>query len=262
MPRIHLSLAGHEIRYDDPTPSVERFLKRANDLVADAEATEDDLTLLVFGADNPILDRTLFPERGMVTKEVLENPVYHVLQDLLARKRAAVKGQTAEQLGRPFTLTVAEAAAQAGVTEDAINKGIRDRRIPSWVKEGRRFLDPRVLPALGLGKRGPLPSGIHPFEFEVGYDAVTNSGMSIKIPSGEFPASQNDPSYDDTCDRWRRVAVRCSSPTGIRVFVLEPGSKKAQLRHHHFYVSGKFDVVQKLNGDKAAREFWKAFKAS
>jgi len=125
MPRTHETLSGHTIEYPDPDAKLDRFLKRARDLLDDRKATEDDLIVLIYGDENPILDRALFPERGMVTKEVLENPVYAVLQDLLGRKRAAIKGQTAEQLGKAFTITVAEAAEQAGVTEDAINRGIR-----------------------------------------------------------------------------------------------------------------------------------------
>jgi hypothetical protein len=260
MPRIHISLAGHEIKYDDPDPKTEKFLKRVQALAENPKSKPDELVTLVYGSENPILDHTLFPERGAVTKEVLENPVYHVLTDLLARKQVAASGASSEQLGKRYTLTVAQAAEEAGVTKDAIRKAITSRRLPSWVRDGQYYIDPRTLAALGFGSRLPFES--EPFEFEVGYDAVTNSGMRIKTPTGEFPKSQNEPLYDDTCDRWRRVAVRCSSPTGIRVFVLEPGKKKNKLPHHHFFVVGKFDIVEKHNSDKAAREFWKAFKAS
>lgn len=260
MPRIHVSLAGHEIKYDDPEPIVERFIKRAQTLAENPKSKIDDLVTLIYGSENPILDHTLFPERGAVTREVLENPVYHVLTDLLARKQVSASGGSSEQLGKRYTLTVAQAAEEAGVTKDAIRKAIAARRLPSWVREGQYYIDPRTLAPLGFGSRLPFES--EPFEFEVGYDAVTNTGMRIKIPDGEFPKSQNEPLYDDTCERWRRVAVRCSSPTGIRVFVLEPAKKKGLLQHYKFSVKGKFEVVEKHNADKAARVFWKGFKAS
>lgn len=261
--RTHESLAGHRIEYDDPSPDVAKLLKRAEALLADPKATEDDLVLLVYGSDNPILDRTLFPERGMVTKEVLENPVYHVLQDLIARKRAAIKGQTSEQLGRPFTLTVAEAAEQTGVSEDAINRGIRARRIPSWVKNGQRYLDPRTFAALGLGERGALPEGFMRLKVRVG--ASHTAQVRVKHAGGELPTKAGTIPYviETTLPRSQRVAVLMAGANGtLRLFELIPGEEETRLPFEDFLVEGNFDIARKINGARAARVAWESFKAS
>lgn len=263
MPRIHVSLSGQELKYDDPDPKLARFLQRVTDVANDPKAKADELVALIYGRENPILDHTLFPERGAVTKEVLANPVYHVMADLLARKEAQQAGTDLERVAAKYTLPVAEAAQRLVLSEDAVRRAIREKRLPAWVKKEGYFVNPDHLQLLGqVAQRGPIPAGIEPFEFVVGYDAKKQTGMRIKIPAGEFPKDLNEPEYDDACARWRRVAVRCSSPTGLRVFVLEPGPKRAQLEHGGYSVKGKFEVVQKINGNKAAREFWESFKAS
>lgn len=262
MPRIHTTLSGHDIKYPDPDPKLDRFLKRARDLLDDAKASEDELTLLVYGEDNPILDRTFFPGRGMVTASVLENPVYHVLTDLLARKRAAIKGQTPEQLGKPFTLTVAQAAEQVGVTEDAINKGIRARRIPSWVKDGQRYLDPRTLAALRLGARGILPDGYERLEVRVGANHAGQ--LQVKFPGGQLPNRAEAIPYSIEAklgQRWKQIAVLTGGHDRIRMFVIEPGGTD-EIEFEGYWVKGKFTIVKKYNSSEAARKAWDGFKAS
>lgn len=262
MPPIHVSLAGHEIKYEDLKPDVAKFVKRAQALADDPKSTEDDLVVLVYGSDNPILDRTLFPERGMVTEAVLKNPVYHLLQDLLARKRAAIKGQTAEQLGRSFTLTVAQAAEQTGVSEDAINKGIRARRIPSWVKDGQRYLDPRTFAALGLGERGTLPEGFMRLKVRVG--ASQTGQLRVKHSGGELPSKAQPIPYaiETSLPRSRRVAVLMAGHDKLRMFVLEPGETEHRHGFDDYWFEGNFTIVEKINSSAAARKAWEGFKAS
>jgi excisionase family DNA binding protein len=262
MPRTYETLSGHKIEYPDPDAKLERLLKRARELLDDRKATEDDLVVLIYGDENPLLDRTLFPERGMVTKEVLENPAYHVLCDLLARKRAAIKGQTAEQLGRPFTLTVPQAAELLKVSEDTINRGIRARRIPSWVKDGQRYLDPRVLPALDLGTRGKPPPGFERLKVCVGSSHAAT--FQVKHPGGVLPAhAERIPfTMETTLQRWRQIAVLTGGHDRLRMLVLEPGEKKERFEFEGYFVEGKFSIVKKINDSKAARKAWEGFEAS
>ncbi len=260
MPRIHTTLSGHSVEYPDPDAKLEKFLKRVAALVDDRKATEDDIITLVYGRDNPILDHTLFPERGAVTREVLDNPVYSVLTDLIARKHAAVAGLGAEQLGKRFTLTVAEAAAQAEVTKDAIRKAIAAKRLPSWVRDGQYFIDPKSLVALRFGTRLPFEST--PIEFRAGYNANLNAFLRVKAPDGEHPRDKSDPEDDDTIPKWRRVGVLCGGNGTLRFFILEPGKEKRSLPWHGYEVAGKFDVVEKVNNKADARKAWEGFKAS
>jgi hypothetical protein len=128
---------------------------RAHELAEDTQASEDELIAWVYGSENPILDRTIFPERGAVTRAVLESPVYQVLQDLLFRKSAAVRGQRLDRLAAKFTLTVNEAAERKGVTPQAIRHAIATKRLPAWVRGGEYHIDPRTLDLVEFGSRAP-----------------------------------------------------------------------------------------------------------
>lgn len=259
--RIHETISGQEIKYPEPEPKLERFLKRVQALVDDRKATEDDLVALVYGQENPILDQTIFPERGAVTREVLDNPVYQVLTDQLARKRMAQTGTDPAKLAAKFTLTVNEAAERKGVSPDAIRKAIRDRRLPSWRKAGEYYLEPRSLDAIELGKRGPIPERISPLEYDAGYSPDLKAFLRLKSADGETPtdAVHNKGSVA----RWRRAAVLTGGFGGARYFEIEPDpSAEEELKFQHYYVRGRFRIARKENNSKAAREAFEAFKAS
>src|SRR5690606_15916627 len=82
----HLTVSGHTIEYEANAPTA-RFLARVQALLDDPRSTEDEMIALVYGPDNPILDKTIFPGRGAVTPAVLAPPVSRVLTAHLARKR-------------------------------------------------------------------------------------------------------------------------------------------------------------------------------
>jgi hypothetical protein len=155
MPRIHETASGQRIEYPDPERRLARFLRRAEELATDSKAGEDELVAWVYGSENPILDRTVFPERGAVTRAVLDNPVYAVLQDLLFRKSAAARGQDLERLATRFTLTVNVAAERKGVSPQAIRNAIATKRLPAWVRDGEYHIDPRTLEQVEFGTRLP-----------------------------------------------------------------------------------------------------------
>jgi excisionase family DNA binding protein len=261
--RIHTTLAGHRIEYPEPDPKLERFLKRVRTLAEDPNATEDELIALVYGADNPILDHAgLFPGRGAVTREVLDNPVYHVLTDFIARKRVASEGLDVKRLAAKYTVSVPEAAEQLGVHTSAIYKAIQARRLPSWVKDGQHFLDPASLASFQVGTRGPVARDVEPLEYCAGYEA--GSMLQIRYPRTAAAAEAEEPEdrapTTGTIKRWRRVGVLTGAKGKLRFFILEPGPEPNEIAFHTFYVRGKFGIAEKINNAKLAREAWDAFK--
>lgn len=83
---IHELISGGVIEYES-TPELEVFLPRVLRLLKDPDKTEDDMIEIVYGPTNPIMDETLIPGRGAVTKAIHGSPVYRVFVDLLERKR-------------------------------------------------------------------------------------------------------------------------------------------------------------------------------
>jgi len=281
MPRYHQSLTGHRIEYPDLEAPVEKFVCRVQAQLEDDTATEDDMIALIYGSENPILDHTLFPERGAVTREVLDNPVYHVLTDLLARKRFKERSYDTEKLAARYTLTVRDAAQQLGIAEGAVRQAIAARRIPSWIKGNRHYIDPKALETLEVGTRGPIPAYVTPLKYRVGYDWGSQATMQLKTVKGVIGVQpkkhgvstfqvgfvgDDDKSTEANGDieRWRRVGVLIGSGGSLRFFVIEPSASAAdpELRLGIFFVLGNYQVVEKINNAKLAREAWDKFRAA
>jgi Helix-turn-helix domain len=260
MPQVHETLSGQRIEYDDPSPAVAKLLKSARAIVDDPKRSSDELVALVYGRGNPILDQTMFPERGAVTKAVLENPVYHVLTDLLARKEAQEKGTNLDRLKARYTLTVADAAGELGISPDAVRRAIRERRLPAWVKDGGAYyVNPEHLQLLGeVGQRGPAAQ--QAIEYDVGYDATHEVFVRLKMPGGELPFDAQGNTGRVT--KWQRVGVLTGGHGKLRFQVIEPGPRESELEFHGFFVKGRFQVVEKVNDAKRARQAWDTFKAS
>lgn len=152
--RTHTTVTGHHIELD-ATPKVAAFLRRLEEGVDDPKTSERDLIGLAYSNENPFLDHTMFPGRGAVTKEVLDDPAYHVMTDLLFRKRLAEEGTDVARLAARYSMTPAEAAEELGITVGAVRQMIAAKRIPSWMRDGRHYIDPRSLKGLEVGTRGP-----------------------------------------------------------------------------------------------------------
>lgn len=261
MTKIHETVSGHRIEYEDDDPKVARFLKRVQALVDDKKATEDDVIALAYGRENPFLEHhAVFPDRGAVTKAVSENPVYHVLLDLLFRKRVQIDGTDIDRLAAKFSLTLEEAAARRRVTVDGLRKAIKDRRLPSWIKEGKPYLDPRSLETFELGTRGRHSQAAKPLEYFVGHDAAEGGFARIWT---DWDGELADPPRGTTNPRWQKAVLLTGGRGGkLRLFRLKPAAEGNELKFGVFFVRGEFEIVEKVNAPKAAREAWEEVTAS
>ncbi len=79
-------LNGLVLTYPDPSPEIAAFIDRVQAAAADPAVDVDQMLLLVSGTENPLLDKTRIPGRALVTRTVLDNPVYNVLHDLIGVK--------------------------------------------------------------------------------------------------------------------------------------------------------------------------------
>jgi excisionase family DNA binding protein len=262
MTRIHETLSGQRIEYD-PDPKVAKFLARVEALEQDPKATEDDLIRLIYGQENPIMNKDLLPGRGAVTREVLDNPVYHVLTDLLFRKRLAETGTPVEKVAARYTVTVAEAAAELGVSEEAVRRLVRERKLASWKRDGLTYLDPKALSTLQRGaQRGPVASGTGVLHCVAG--KADKAFLFVKAPGRDDEPIGTKGAEDVTIRKWRTIAVYTGGHGKSRLFELEhdPGANDvAPVAFHDWRVEGPFKVVRKVNNAAEARKAWEAFRA-
>lgn len=139
------TLTGEVLRYPPPPAEVEAYLQRVRRAADDAEVSEDAMIELVYARDNPLLDSTVFAERGAVTLEVFANPLYQVMTDLLDRKRAQLGLLDPVAVSVRHTMTVEEAAAALDVSPAVVLEAIRLRELGTWMKDGVPLLDPDSL---------------------------------------------------------------------------------------------------------------------
>lgn len=152
------TLAGEDISYPKPTGELAAFFARVRDATNDPNVTENDMIELVYGRENPLLDQTIFKDRGAVTKATFANPLYNVMLDLMGQKRVQEGTLDLEAAGALYTMTVAEAATAKGVHESAIRQAIAGHRLTSWKKKGRHMLDPDEVANYQPSNRGPRGS--------------------------------------------------------------------------------------------------------
>jgi excisionase family DNA binding protein len=217
------------------------------------------LIALIYGRTNPLLDHAMVPGHSMVTAAVFENPIYHVLTDLLGRKRVQVGTLDLAAARARFTMTVGEAAERLGVNATAVRKAIAARRLVAWKDGPAWWLDPTTVDSFQLARRGLPP------RLEVRMGNAPGVALRVKYPGdleGEDRPAAN--TVAGTITHWKRVAVltsmeRDDGEKGQRLFILEPGGKESEVKAGDFYVRGRF-TTKKVNSSERAREQWKEFE--
>src|SRR4051812_32769036 len=104
------TLSGRELSYPEPTGALAFYWERLQAAVDDPAVSHDALLVLVYHVENPLLDRTLMPGRGSVTRAVLDSPLYRAMTDLLDLKRVQLGQLDLATAGAPYTVTLVEAA--------------------------------------------------------------------------------------------------------------------------------------------------------
>jgi hypothetical protein len=147
-------LSGHVLTYPDPPPDVAAFLERVRTAAANPAVTLDQLIELIYGLENPLLDKTILPGRAMVTPIVFENPIYHIFGDMLFRKRLAVSQHTPKDVAATHTVSVKEAARQLGITESSVRAAITARKLAGWMRNGQWYMRPESVASYKVSNRG------------------------------------------------------------------------------------------------------------
>ena len=140
----HTTIHGEVVECDASHNEL-AYLAEARALAEDPNVELDALTEFIWSKDNPTLDATLVPGRGMVTKAVIERPIYRVYTDLFLAKRIQLGLLDVVKTAEKYTLTVVEAAEQAGVVESSIRTACKSGRIAA-IKDGDSWrIDPDSL---------------------------------------------------------------------------------------------------------------------
>lgn len=276
---VHTTLTGHELRYD-PDPVFGAFLERLRGMLADPDVGEQAMIGLAYSRANPILAARpgdLAGDRGYVTREVLSDPRYGVVADLLARKRFAVTGTDPARAAEAYTLPAAEAARRLGLTPSAMQQAFAEGRIATWIKDGRPYATPNGVDAYGLtlatsGKKrsGPAPRApVTPAGSPPPTRLFIRTGHSpegvfkVKHP-GELQARTkvDHDAVEGYLDTWQRVGVLVGSGPTARFYELVPGEGAGETLSGAggFFLRGAFKVARTVESARQSRLAWSAFE--
>ncbi len=151
----YTTIAGEEIAYPTPAPDVAALLSALVDAVNDPIVSESEIIELIYGKENPLLRQDVLPHHGVVTKEVFDNPLYHVMTDLLGRKRVQLGTLNVDKALSQYTMTVSEAAEELGIHPSAVRQAIKTRRLAGVKKGSQYFLRPLSVRSYKVSQRGP-----------------------------------------------------------------------------------------------------------
>lgn len=265
----YTAINGEVIEYPTPDAETAAFLSRVIAAVNDPTVSEGELVELVYGKENPILDQTIFPGRGAVTREVFANPLYHVMSDLICQKQVLEGRFDRVKAEKRYTLTVNQAAERIGVTPDAVRKAIRSRKLPAWRREGSWMLDPYDVDTYRdhVVPRKPRSGGA------LASRDSGSAGPALRVKAGSEPGrslrvkavdsrkvSKQGTIAEIEVDSFQRVAIATASTKTLHVFVLEPDDVEERIEWGPLSVEGRFRIVEHITDSRKAAEAWKAFK--
>lgn len=298
----HTTISGEVLEYPRPGPELAAFLGRVRTAAEDPRVSEGELVELIYGLENPLLDKTIFKGRGAVTTEVFANPVYHVMLDLLDAKRVQTGTLDPERAAGRYTMTVTEAAEFLGVTSSAVRQAIAAKHLDAWKKGGLHFLDPQTVETYRsrVKRRGPRAAGARgegggeggraggaddgdggeggQGEGEGELEAAGEPALRIRFgnrPGASFRVKApgldvlevtkvegGGKLMDAIVPAFERAAIAFGGARVHRMFVLEPADEPNRFQFEGFEVRGRYRVAEKVNDPEESSKRYKAFKAS
>jgi excisionase family DNA binding protein len=152
------------------------------------------------------------------------------------------------------TMTVAEAAAELGITPGAVRQAIQAQRIAA-VKVGAAWrLDSHDVAAFKPAPRGPEAAPV--LEMRIGN--VEGKSFRAKVPGFE-ETGRKGRIVTGVVRSFRGGAIAFSGEKTNRMFVLEPAEAMNEFRWGPFFVRGRYKVARKVNDPKEAAEAFRAF---
>lgn len=260
----YTTIAGETIEYT-VSPEVSTFLARLVTASNDPRVGEGELIELLYGKENPLLDQSVLPHHGVVTRAVFEDPVYHVMTDLLGRKRVQLGRLDLPKAHAEYTMTVAEAAKKLDVHQTSIRVAIRARKLDAIKQGGVLLLRPSSVESYRVSRRGPKPRvELHPEEdptgtsLEVCVGSAPGESAKIQVLGNELEVQRKEAGKVFGLVRdFARVYLLAGGKGKHRFFDLEAADQPSELKLGSFFVRGGFRVANKVNNPKDAEETWR-----
>ena len=83
--------------------------------------------------------------------------MYWICVDIVLRAEVRAGHASLESAGKPFTMSIPEAARKLNRYERAIHNAIENRTLHAWVHDGRSYLLPAEVAGYDVPRRGRPP---------------------------------------------------------------------------------------------------------
>jgi len=253
-------LSGEKITYSPP-PIVADFIARAHAAAADPGVDVAAMVELVYGAENPILDRAMIPGRPVVTKAVFDSPEYKVLADLLQVKRVQAGGMVLPDSA--YTVPVLDAAERLGITPSAVRAAINGKKLDARQINGEWLIRDESVGGYRVSNRGRKaePRVLVAYGSEPGRSLSISKPLNGTLEVERIRMTRSENVYTARlAPGWTAAVVRTTAQGGkVRVFKIMPAEgANEEIIHGSFYVRGPFRITAKENNAKRASELWAA----
>lgn len=250
--------SGEVIEYPSPGAAIADYLAQVRQAAQDPTVTLGELVDLIYAEANPLLKTGIIPGRGAVTREVFDDPIYHVMIDQIAIKRIQTGTLDPEHAKLLFTMSVSEAAQKLGVSTSAVRQAIYTKRLAAQKVDGQWKLDPAAVDAYQVSNRGPTS----PLEVVMG----SATGISFSVLADvdlERDARGADGEVIGRFRGWSRAGVKMvrNGDNSAAFWELAPAGAETELSVDQFSARGRFEVARKVVGKKEAAEAFKEFRA-
>lgn len=269
MPTYNL-LNGDTIEYAPATPAVADYLERVRAAAYDPNVNLADFVEVMYSDANPVLVAGVIPGKGYVTREVFDDPVYRVMDDLFHVKRANLGMFDPEAGHAAYTVSVTDAAAQLGVSTSAVRQAITARRLAAVKKNGQWWTSPLAIAGYRVSSRGPAPAPKVEAGAAVGgpLHVVCGAaeGVGLKFwHDGEAERVDRDGTViEETVTGWSRAGVftYVKGRASARFFELAPADDEEVVQLGPLEVRGRFRIAQRVNNARKASAAFDALAGS
>jgi excisionase family DNA binding protein len=250
----YTTIAGETIEYETPSHDIAAFLARLFDAAHDPSVTESAMVELIYGSGNPVLRQDIIPGRGVVTKEVFQNPLYQVMTDLLGVKRIQLGTLDPEAARDEYTITVTEAAERLGVHPSAVRQAIAAGRLDAVKRGHQHLIRPHALESFKVARKKSIPRTA--LRARVGNDE--QGSFRFRVAGGELEETgRKGRRIDGVVRSWTKAwVISGGASSNYRFFELTPSDEENEVAWGPFFVKGRFSVA-KENNARRAHEKWR-----
>ena len=249
----HETLYHEIIDYSHASQELLAFLKSLFEAYENKAVDEKSLTSLIWSPINPLLRTDLIPGKAFATKETYEEPLFHIMIDLLSRKRMKEGNLDIEAVKAKYSMSVKEAKEVLGVDATTVRKAFHDRKIAGMLVKGKIWLNPDSVKTFRVSNIGLRAKKGNELRLTIGHNAKSIFKVKPEIKVINQRGKGKNLLLDGVLYPFVEAAILCGSKEKPRFYRIVSSRQTNAIKISDFSVTGRFEVTQKINNPQQAR---------